>query len=375
MQAAKDFKIEGSNIESVGGEEDRQARIEAAKSEDQWEGVGQKPGLKIWRIENFKVVPWPEEEYGCFYGGDSYIVLNTYKTKNSETLYHDIHYWLGSDTTQDEAGTAAYKTVELDDFLGGMPTQHREIMGHESELFLSYFKEPIKILEGGVDSGFNKVKPTEYKPRLLHIKGKKKVRVMQVPMAVSSLNKGDVFILDAGLTIYQYNGSKSGPFERSKASHVMTSLDEQRGYKTKRTVYDEDDLEDDSEGSKHFWELLGGKDSIPEEVPDDEEHMMEKLPTRLFRVSDESGELKFTEEADKELKKSHLVSGDVHILDTGIELFVWIGEGSNTNERKNCIKFALSYLSSHDRPLYVPITRIFEGNEPTAFRQQFSDWN
>ena len=26
-------------------------------------------------------------------------------------------------------------------------------------------------MEGGADSGFNKVKPEEYKPRLLHIKG------------------------------------------------------------------------------------------------------------------------------------------------------------------------------------------------------------
>lgn len=60
----------------------------------------------------------------------------------------------------------------------------------------------VEYRPGGVASGLNMVQPETYETRLLHIKGKRNVRVTQAEPKVSSLNKGDVFVLDMGMEIY-----------------------------------------------------------------------------------------------------------------------------------------------------------------------------
>merc|ERR1712226_1263305 len=108
---------------------------------------------------------------------------------------HDIHIWIGKESSQDEYGTAAYKMVELDEYLGGGPIQHREVEGGASPMFQSYF-DSIKVLDGGVDTGFRHVEATKEKPHLYKIKGTEKgMSMTQISVSKSSLNQGDSHIV------------------------------------------------------------------------------------------------------------------------------------------------------------------------------------
>ena len=64
----------------------QQIKKASAEGEDAWKNAGENVGLQIWRIVQFKVTHWPKEDYGKFYTGDSYIILNTYKKDPSSRV-------------------------------------------------------------------------------------------------------------------------------------------------------------------------------------------------------------------------------------------------------------------------------------------------
>jgi len=190
------------------------------------------------------------------------------------------------------------------------------------------------------------------------------VRVTQVPLKSDSLNDGDVFILDAGLKIWQWNGSKAAIAEKRKAQEVLTGIKEERNGKVKSKIIDS--TEDDAE----FWELLGGKGKIHPEIPDEK---VEAVPKSIWCLSDSSGKLTVEEVASGKgnIKKSALKSEDVFFLDNGHTLYVWIGSGTTKNEKSMAMQYATDFLKAASRPMSTPVLRVMEGNEPTSFNKEF----
>ncbi len=285
-----------------------------------------------------------------------------------------MHFWLGSETSQDESGVAAYKTVELDNQLGGGPVQYRELQGSESDLFLSYFKNSggIEYLAGGVDSGFVKVERDVYQTRLLRCKGSRTVRVTEVPLNKSSLNSGDVFILDAGLKLYVFNGKSSNKLEKVKGIEVITNINnDQRGGRAEIIRIDDDPKNND------FWGALGGYVD-PETLPagESDDTVPAKVPKRIFKLSDASGSTTFTEVElpSGKLERSLLDSNDVFVIDTGSKLYIWVGKGSTVNEKKEAMVNATRYLSQSGLAPNTPIERVSDGNESSSFKGEFALW-
>ncbi|XKL67815.1 hypothetical protein PGB90_003306 [Kerria lacca] len=345
---------------------------------DNFKEAGKKTGLEIWRIEDFEPIPYPSKDYGKFYSGDSYIVLKT--KENKGTFSWDIHYWLGKDTSQDEAGSAAIFAVQLDDGLGGVPIQYREVQEHESDLFISYFKNGIRYLPGGVASGFHHtdVNPTGTK-KLYQVKGKKNIRVIQVPLSVKSMNNGDCYILDTGNEIFIYCGEKSKRTERltaaTAANHIRDQDHNGRGHVTKIETGESSTEEID----KFFQELGSGSLKEVAEAPavDDDEAFEKKQDDNvvLYKVSDASGSLKIEKVASKPLSKSALKTDDCFILDTVTSgIYVWIGKKGTANEKTEAMKNAQMFLKNNKYPDWTQITRVVEGGEPTVFQQYFTEW-
>ncbi|XP_077218177.1 villin-2-like [Tasmannia lanceolata] len=336
--------------------------------EPAFQGLGQRVGTEIWRIENFQPVPLPKSDYGKFYTGDSYIVLQTTAGKGGAYLY-DVHFWIGKETSQDEAGTAAIKTVELDAALGGRAVQHRELQGHESDKFLSYFKPCIIPLEGGAASGFKKCEEEKFETRLYVCRGKRVVRLKQVPFARSSLNHDDVFILDTENKIYQFNGANSNIQERAKSLEVIQFLKEKyHEGKCDVAIIDDGKLVAESD-SGEFWVLFGGFAPIGKKTSSDDDLTLETSPGKLYSITD--GQVKIVEDA---LSKSMLENDKCYLLDCGAEVFVWVGRITQVEDRKVASQAAEEFITNQNRPKTTRITRVIQGFETHSFKSNFESW-
>jgi len=361
-----------TNLALIGSDIDHKVKEAAAQGEEAWEGMGENLEVRIWRIEKFQVKAWPKEQYGEFFKGDSYIVMKTYKEADSDKLMHDIHIWIGEDSTQDEYGAAAYKMVEADEYLKGVPVQHRQVQGKESKQFQGYF-EALQYFDGGVETGFKHVEPTVEKPILFRVKSSgKKILMTQMDMSKSSLNDGDSFILYGDKAhVWCWNGKDARPIEKAKSNQWAENM----CTLGTATVLDQGDGDEEY---TDFWGYLG-KGDIASKVAA-EEAITEFTPV-LYRV-DGDPEKPLEQVANgafkqrpgklvRVLDRGSLNEDDVFLMDSGWEVFVWVGKCADTSEKIAAMGAADRFAVMEPRAADLPVTIVKSGKESDLFKSYF----
>uniref|UniRef100_A0A670ZXN3 Villin like n=1 Tax=Pseudonaja textilis TaxID=8673 RepID=A0A670ZXN3_PSETE len=311
-----------------------------------------------------KMEPIPAKAYGSFFEGDCYIILNHRFTT-------DLHFWIGRNASQDEQGAAAFYVTQIDDSLQGTAIQHREVQGHESAAFKSYFKKGIIYKKGGLASGFKHVETNMYNiKRLLHVKGKKHVSATEVDLSWDNFNKGDVFLLDLGKVLIQWNG----PSCNIGMILARSIRDGERGGRAQIAVIDNE--KDCPELMQIMKATLGERNQeIREPLPDEKADEHQKANVRLYHVYENGKDLVVQEIATRPLTQDLLSHEDCHIIDQGgLKIYVWRGKESSKEEKNAAFSRAVGFIQAKGYPSSTNIEVVNDGAESAMFKQLFQKW-
>lgn len=216
---------------------------------------------EVWRVEDMALVPVEPENYGFFFGGDSYVIKYEYKNKRGGHGFI-IYYWQGLQSSIDEKSAAAINAVRLDNELNGKAVQVRVVQGFEPRHFLKMFKGKIITFTGGKASGFKNLREHDTYDvdgtRLFRIRGTcaEDVRATQMPETSISLASDDAFILETPSTTYIWYGNGASGFEKEMANSVSKSVSPDR----------EAEIIEEGDEPAAFWDALGGKGDYDTEI-------------------------------------------------------------------------------------------------------------
>jgi hypothetical protein len=362
-EASANFTTQKSNVAKVAKKDVDLNKLFIGQKPEKQKVVDDGSGkLEIWRVENFQKVPVEEKMRGQFFQGDSYVMLYTYKDSKGKENYI-IYFWQGLDSSQDEKGASALLATQLDDQYGGAPVQVRVVQNKEPEHFLGLFKGKFIIHRGGHASGFkNSTEKTSTAAanRLFHVKGTTELntKAVEVDCKASSLNSNDCFVLVTPKNAITWFGKFATGDERNVAKSVAETL---MAPSKVEAVFEGKEKDD-------FWATLGGK---AEYITKQAEAVPEFEP-RLFQCSNASGNFDIEEIFD--FSQEDLISDDIMLLDAWNEVYLWIGNGANTDEKKAALESAIKYLTTSPggrSPDSTPILTVKQGFEPPLFTSHF----
>lgn len=97
----------------------------------------------------------------------------------------------------------------------------------------------------------------------------------------------------------------------------------------------------------------------------------ETFQHQFFKVSNETGRLKTTPIFERPLLTSYLDTYNSFILDLEHQIYVWIGNKSNVEERNNALIIGQSFVKAFKKPKNTMVSIIQEEGENVHFMSFF----
>jgi len=354
---------------------------EAARLAEEWNEDLEK--MEAFVLEGKKFVKLPEEEKGIFHSGDSYVFLCRYWVladldkedsdceDDAEDFQCVVYFWQGRDSSNMGWLTFTFSLQKKFESLFGEKLEVIRMHQQQENLkFMSHFPSGLIIKRGKR----KEVRGPSWKPEteFYHLRSNGSSlyrRCIQVNPDSSLLNSCFCYILkvpfdpeDKRGIVYVWIGSKADPEEAVVAEEIAYNL------------YDRDNfslqvLNEGEEPENFFWVGLG------EKKPYDKEADFMAF-TRLFRCSNEKGYFTVSEKCS-DFCQDDLADDDIMILDSGEQVFLWMGPRCSEVEIKLAYKSAQVYIQNLRAKQPEKPRRLFltiKGKESKRFTRCFHGW-
>ncbi|XP_012311091.2 villin-like protein isoform X3 [Aotus nancymaae] len=200
--------------------------------------------------------------------------------------------------------------------------------------------------------------------------------MLEVELSWNSFNKGDIFLLDLGKMMIQWNGPKTSISEKARGLALTYSLrDRERGGRAQIGVVDDEVKAPDL--MQIMESVLGRRvGSLRAAMPNKDINQLQKANIRLYHVYEKGKDLVVLELATPPLTQDLLQEEDFYILDQGgFKIYVWQGRMSSLQERKAAFSRAAGFIQAKGYPTYTNVEVVNDGAESAAFKQLFRIWS
>ncbi|XP_022193360.2 gelsolin, cytoplasmic [Nilaparvata lugens] len=364
MEHTHGFKTEESDNAKASNRTVRSPEPRCGSVEDFMpdEGVGE---VDVYRVLDTDDLDLLDADSNYFFSSDDCYIVK-YRYPLAQRQNYVLYLWQGRDSVLPLRTRTSLLARKLNRELSGYATQVRVLQGHEPSHLRRILRGNMIVYLGNRASLLSgpdypcRLRGT----RLFQIRGScfSDGEAIEVPAVASSLNSEDAFILDANPNTYIWRGQGCTTLERQIADTVSKVISP-RGH-----IF----ILEEGQEYPDFWTILGGKLTYPHSYVT--QQVVSRLTPKIYHCVVVQQSLRLDEY--DHFDQHFLLDDDVSIIDTGDDIYVWVGLHASELEEELAVEKAQALIDLRLGQLTDSVVIVVRrGYEPSPLISLFPSWN